>query len=296
MVKKVTITGDLGSGKSVIASLITEMWGFKKYSTGAAQRQIAQKYGMSTLELNQYTDTHPEIDQEIDAVSIELGKNDENLVMDSRMAWHFIPHSFKIKLKVDIEIAADRVMADKSRNSEKYDSKEQAIQRLQERRASEVARFKRVYNIDLEDDTNYDVVIDTSFASTIEVRDVIKMLAEKKWAKRKFARHWMSPKRLFPSKLSSRISEKASQKLQNGLKNYRLPVKATYFNDQYFIVYGYNRASAALLQNVAFLPVNVVGLPVAEEEFRKDLSLYEIQEWEKAHAFKFNHYPTLITS
>ena len=43
--------------------------GFEIYSTGKVQREIAQRYGMTTLEFNEYAETHLEIDDEIDALA-----------------------------------------------------------------------------------------------------------------------------------------------------------------------------------------------------------------------------------
>ena len=75
---------------------------------------------MSTLELNTYMKSHPEIDQEIDNLTKSLSDKDESFILDSRMAWHFIPNSFKVFLKVQADIAAKRIYKDQDRINEKY--------------------------------------------------------------------------------------------------------------------------------------------------------------------------------
>ncbi|MDJ0842064.1 MAG: dephospho-CoA kinase, partial [Acidobacteriota bacterium] len=109
---KMTLTGDLGSGKSAVSRLLEADTGYPIYSTGKIQREIAAKHGMTTLELNKYAETHREIDDEIDDFSRNLGKRDESVIVDSRLAWFFIPNSFKIYLKVDPDEAVNRIMGD----------------------------------------------------------------------------------------------------------------------------------------------------------------------------------------
>lgn len=159
---KMSITGDIGSGKSAVSRILQRETDFPIYSTGDLQRQIATRYGMTTLELNKYSESHPEIDDEIDAESIRLGKTDESFILDSRIAWHFIPHSFKIYLAVDLDVAAGRILGDRERTGESYDDLETAKSDIRQRRRSEVERFKRIYDIDLSNMSNYDLIVDTS--------------------------------------------------------------------------------------------------------------------------------------
>ena len=114
---KLTITGDLGSGKSTIAKKIAETLNCEVFSTVDIQREIAAKHGMTTLQLNEYMKKNPKIDEEIDNFTKSLRNKDESFIMDSRMAWNFIPDSFKIYLKVNPEIASERILKDQIRKS-----------------------------------------------------------------------------------------------------------------------------------------------------------------------------------
>jgi cytidylate kinase len=169
---KISITGDLGSGKSAVSRLLSEKLGFRIVSTGLIQRDIAVKYGMTTLELNEYTCTHPEIDDEIDNAVTQLQEKEESLIFDSRLAWHFAPKTFKIFLTVDPDEAARRIFNDK-RTSEKYITVEEAKQKILARRLSELERFKSYYNIDYSDLKNYDCVVDTTNAKPNEVCELV---------------------------------------------------------------------------------------------------------------------------
>lgn len=164
MVHIITLSGMLGSGKSTIGQMLAKQLGFAFYSTGSVQREIAKEYGVTTLELNEMCKTHPEIDKKIDSVFIKLPLQGMNYVVDSRMAFHFIPSSFKVKLNVDTQIAGERIMNDTLRTGErKYATVQEAVASLLSRRALEVERFKRIYQVDIDNDENFDMVLDTTY-------------------------------------------------------------------------------------------------------------------------------------
>lgn len=162
MKPKITITGDLGSGKSAVSAILEEKLGFERYSTGKVQRELALRYGMSTLELNEYAETHPEIDDEIDSVFKELNQAPQGLIVDSRMAWHFMPDSFKVFLMVPVEVAAQRIMSDSSRKREQYQSLDHAVRDLKARKESENRRFLDKYNADCTAPGNFDIAVNTA--------------------------------------------------------------------------------------------------------------------------------------
>jgi CMP/dCMP kinase len=155
-----TISGDIGSGKSVVGIAVAKALVYDYLSSGAIAREVAVKHGMTILELNQYAETHPEIDYEIDDRIAEIGRTRSGLVVDSRMAWHFIPHSFKIFLACSVSEAARRI-ASAGRSHEQYESQQVAEQQIAARRASEVKRFREFYQVDLGAHSNFDLVIDT---------------------------------------------------------------------------------------------------------------------------------------
>lgn len=176
----ITISGALGSGKSTIMKMLANRLGYDTYSTGNAQREIAQKYGVTTLELNHIADKNPDIDKEIDGVFASLVGTGKKYVIDSRLAFFFIPSSFKIKLNIDMDEAARRVLNDAQRTSEvKCDSVEQMTDILRQRRASEVARFIATYGVNIDDESHFDLVIDTTHKTPDEICDLILTTIQK---------------------------------------------------------------------------------------------------------------------
>ena len=170
---KITITGDLGSGKSAVSKILCEKTGFEYVSTGRIQRQLAQELDLDTLEMNRRADTDPTIDQRIDGIFVDLGKDAKGYVVDSRMAWFFLPESFKVYLQADVAVAAERILNDPSRKSEEYETKEEAIRKILARKQSENARFLVKYGADSTNLHNFDLVLDTTNRSPEQVAALI---------------------------------------------------------------------------------------------------------------------------
>ena len=170
---KISITGDLGSGKSTVCKLIMEQYGLKVYSIGGIQRSLAQKYNMSILDFNKYMETHTEIDEEIDNELSEIGRRDEDMILDSRMAWHFVPQSFKVYLAVDINTAVERICTANRGEVESYTSLKDAKTKILQRKSSENYRYLSKYKVDCSDMNNYDIIIDTTCRTPQEAADII---------------------------------------------------------------------------------------------------------------------------
>ena len=185
---KITLTGDLGSGKSAVSALLCENTGYQYLSTGRIQRRLAAEMGIDTLEMNRRADTDPTIDERIDGVFVSLNENPDGYVVDSRLAWFFIPGSFKIYLTVDTEVAARRIINDPSRNSEQYSDVLEAVEKIKARKASENARFLAKYGADCANLDQFDIVIDTTNKQPEEVASLILSAKLAKEAGKDFVR------------------------------------------------------------------------------------------------------------
>ena len=97
----VTITGFPGSGKSTLGKGIAKALGFKHYSAGDFLRQISKEMGMSLMQIQQEMEKNTEIDLELDKRTEKVAGKEDNFVIDGRMAWHFVPKSIKIFVKVE---------------------------------------------------------------------------------------------------------------------------------------------------------------------------------------------------
>ena len=170
----VTISGELGSGKSTVARVLADRLGWLYYSTGMAQRTIANEMGITTIELNKLAITNRSIDEKIDAVFKNPPWGNKPCIVDSRLAFYFLPNSFKVCLTVDPLVAAKRIFHDKTRSGEsKYKTIKQAMEAREKRRELELKHFIKNYKLDIENQYNFDLVIDTSLLNVEQVCDII---------------------------------------------------------------------------------------------------------------------------
>ena len=158
----ITISGTAGSGKSTVGKLLALKLGFKHYSMGDVQRQIAQEKGITLLELGKLEEKDRTIDKMVDQKQIDLGKNEDNFVIDGRLSFHFIPNSLKIFLDGNLDVRARRIFHDQlsDRSAEKNLSPEDTKKKIKEREASEIKRYAIYYAINPYDKSNYDLIID----------------------------------------------------------------------------------------------------------------------------------------
>ena len=192
---KISLAGDLGSGKSTVANILIDALGSEYYSTGSIVRAIAERMGMTIGELNVYMETHPEIDTEIDDGLVALAQDPRALIIDSRMAWHFTDGTFKVYMSTDIETAAARIMG-ANRSCEKATSLEEAVECTRARRESEKKRYSAKYGVDITDMSNYSLIVDTTYATPEEVAGVIISCFERWKEDKHLSFCYLSPERI----------------------------------------------------------------------------------------------------
>ncbi len=169
----IAITGNLGSGKSTVAKLLQEKLGYEIYSTGTIQRGIAEEMGITTLELNQKLMTDPSLDYIIDDATERISLERENIIFDSRMAWHFAHNTFSVFIKVDLDEAARRIKNDNRGAVEKFATVEDAKASVAERGRLERERFSEIYGVDYSNPDNYNLVLDSTSATPDEIAEQI---------------------------------------------------------------------------------------------------------------------------
>ena len=189
----ITITGNLGSGKSTICKLLVERHGFDMYSTGAIHRSLADKMGISTLRPNELMRQDNQYDRMIDAevARIARARAGDRVIFDSRLAWHFVPESFKVFAVIDPDVAARRVRAADRGAVEAYASDEDAKEQLRERASVENLRFKEIYGIDNLDHGNFNLIIDTTQKTPLELAELLFAQCEAY-----YAAPWAGPKKV----------------------------------------------------------------------------------------------------
>jgi len=179
----ITISGFPGSGKSSTAKGVALRLGYEHFSSGDMFRKMAAERGLSIEEINFTAEKQKEIDFEVDKILTEMGKEKNDFVIDSRIAFHWIPSSFKVFLDLDPRTAAERTFVQikkEGRTSQAGASIDEVYDNTLKRIESEQKRYKNLYNIDVTDKTNFDLVVDTDIHNLEEVTDMV--IAEyRKW-------------------------------------------------------------------------------------------------------------------
>ncbi len=173
----ITIAGKPGSGKSTASKAVAEQLSFKHFSSGDFFRAIGKERGIDVFQTNLVAEQEQDIDHAVDEKLRQLGQNENNMVIDSRMAWHWMPYSFRVYLDLDLIVAAERIL--ESLDDARMDvedipgSAEEYAARLQHRLDSETKRYKSLYEANPYNPDNYDLVIDTAINGPEAVQEEI---------------------------------------------------------------------------------------------------------------------------
>ena len=272
---KISLAGDLGSGKSTVGKILSRKLGAEVYSTGTIQRQIATEMGMTTLQLNQYMETHPEIDGKIDDGLRALEHSEKNLIIDSRMAWHFVPSSFSVYMAADPFVSAERILK-AGRESEPFSTVEEAVASISDRRKSEMFRYSRLYGVNIKDLENYDYVIDTSYIPPETVSEHIAAHFELHRAGKQYPRYELCPARLLPC--------------LNG------EGEPAFFEQDgfYFIARGERKIAAAIRAGAPLVSCDRAQGEYGEECAKKHCTSDKIAAWERETGAKIARLPAWL--
>ncbi len=162
----ITIAGKPGSGKSTTANAIAHILGYERFSSGDIMRAIAKRRNLTLEEVNHVAENDHSIDEEIDESLRLIGKTKDKMIIDSRLAFHWIPDAFKVYLELDLAIAAQRIFNEnndeRKASGETAETVNQMCDSLAHRLASEQKRYYALYQIDPYNTTHFDLVMDTS--------------------------------------------------------------------------------------------------------------------------------------
>jgi CMP/dCMP kinase len=183
----ITIAGSLGSGKSSTAKAVAAALGYRHFSSGDLFRQLAVERGESNEAMNISAEVQRDIDLNLDHLLQEIYRAEEQLVIDSRMAWCWMPGSFKVFLMLDPDTAAGRIFDDlreRGRMGEDAGSVEEVRKSIDRRFASEQKRYSTLYGVNPTDPLNFDVVINTKHNDLKTVTQMV-IAAYHAWQKEK---------------------------------------------------------------------------------------------------------------
>ncbi len=165
----IAISGLHGTGKSTFAQKLAKEYGLRYFSTGQAFRELARERNQSIEEFTLHVEKHPEIDKELDNRALEEAKKG-NVIIESQLAGWLTKDiaDVKILLTAPFDIRIFRMM------ERDHKTREEILQETRKREASEKTRYQELYDIDITDLSIYDLVINTSRWSIMEIIEILK--------------------------------------------------------------------------------------------------------------------------
>ena len=162
------------SGKWTVSKFLAKKLWYEIVSIWDMKRKLADEMWINIIEFNKMWDD-PEKSAEFDLKYEEYQQNlklTDNIILDSRLWFYAQPKAFKILLDVDEEIAWERIFK-AERSTDKHATKKHAVDEVKERNSSDEARYQKLYDVDLWNSNNYNLVIDTSERTPEEVLEII---------------------------------------------------------------------------------------------------------------------------
>ena len=156
---RITISGPPGSGKTTACSKLSEKLGLEAVVFGKIFRELAAEKNLSLVELGAIAKQDPSIDKMIDSRILEIARANDNIILESRLSAYMCARNdipaFKIYIDASPEVRMSRI------GVREGETVEEACAKTVDRQKSEAKRYKMYYDIDIEDKSVYDLVINT---------------------------------------------------------------------------------------------------------------------------------------
>ncbi|MEK7630396.1 MAG: cytidylate kinase family protein [Patescibacteria group bacterium] len=171
---RIILSGDLGAGKTTVSALLAQKLGFTEYYTGGIFREMAEEVGKTIEEFYAEMKDNPELERTIDAEQERIIRKEDNIIVQGRIAAFLAPETpkFKVFFVCNPEEAAKRIQ-----KLPKYNhlTIEEIVKLNEGRVTTERERYRLLYPY-IEnhlDESKFDLVIETSFATPAEVCEII---------------------------------------------------------------------------------------------------------------------------
>jgi CMP/dCMP kinase len=293
MTKKpsIVVNGDLGSGKTTVSEELARRLGIRRVCVGDLYRDMASRRGMTTLQLNLHAELDDEVDGYVDRLQRDIAQSGDQLVVDSRLAWHFFTDAFKVHLITERAVAARRVMGRPASSVENYCSLPDAIKALRERSESERMRFISRYGVDKSKLRNYSIVCETTAATPGDVVEcVIRCYAEfveGRIGDRDTPVLFVDPQRIYPTK-----DIRCLGGTRDPGPDSSDPIRLGYTGEHFFVADGHRRLSAAIRRGYRLIAARLTaemgetipgGGLSAVEYFESEVTPGRVHDWEAVH-------------
>lgn len=163
---RIAISGKSGCGNTTVTTMVAETLGFTKINF--TFRNLAAEKGFDFWDFCKMAESDDSYDKELDNRQVEMAMKEENCVLGSRLAiWMLKSADLKVYLSASTNERATRVF---KREGGDFATR---LAQTKMRDENDTSRYKRIYNIDNNDTSIADLVIDTDDKTPEEITKII---------------------------------------------------------------------------------------------------------------------------
>jgi cytidylate kinase len=170
---RIAISGKSGCGNTTVSKLVAESLGLRFINF--TFRSLAEERGLSLREVLSLAAKDDAWDKEVDSRQVQLAREDGGCVLGSRLAiWMLAEADLKVYLTARAATRAGRIVLREG------GSLEAVAAFTEERDKQDRERYLRIYNIDNDDYSFADLIIDTDEREPAEIASLIIKKARQK--------------------------------------------------------------------------------------------------------------------
>ncbi|GAC1333730.1 MAG: AAA family ATPase [Chloroflexota bacterium] len=160
---RLLLSGLSGTGSTTAARRIAEDMRLDYVYGGQIFRNLAVERGVSLEDLAESLEQNPETEKEIDRRLIQAGMRDRVLIESRTVGWIFPREIQSVRIWLTCELP------ERLRRVQAREHHPRSADNLLRREASDNRRYRKLYNIEPEDFSPFDMVLDTTYLSVDEV-------------------------------------------------------------------------------------------------------------------------------
>lgn len=158
--RKITLSGEVASGKSTVGRLLAEKLDYEFVSIGERTRRFAESQGLTIAEFQSQCLSNPQLDLQLDEEFSNECNGRENLIIDYRLGFYFVKRAYHVYLRISKQTAIERLKL-AGRVNETHHT-------LEHRNACFKKQFEHSYGVDYTDTSKYDLVVNVEDFDTPE--------------------------------------------------------------------------------------------------------------------------------
>ena len=163
---KIAVSGRSGCGNTTVSKMIADALGLRFINF--TFRTLAQERGVDLKKILELAAENDDIDKEVDTRQVQLALMNGGCVLGSRLAiWMLKEADLKVYLDASAETRAQRIL------NREGGSLEEIATFTAERDRQDHGRYKRIYNIDTDDYSFADLIIDAGKYDPQQITDLI---------------------------------------------------------------------------------------------------------------------------